>query len=267
MQKYRNTEIKSFEFSDLKADHVISQTKFQSFEFKNLTGESINSLSITEEEIRDERKYEKNNNFKIDGIVRDYRGLSRQEQNDLEEKIQIEVRRRLETAYQDAYKEGLEKGKAEGQEIAQSEFSAALSQKVEKFEKIIEEVQAHSQKLIEKNHHEIYDFVKRFTKWVILKEIDEKTYLTRLLEKLILEMNARKNLIIKVGKSNFSHMPEVIQLVEGKIGNLSNVRIEIVPEINHPGIILESENGLIDGSLEGIFENIDKIFEQVVKHE
>jgi hypothetical protein len=45
------------------------------------------------------------------------------------------------------------------------------------------------------------------------------------------------------------------------------VRVEIVPELNHPGIILESENSLIDGSLEGVFQNIDKIFEQVVKHE
>jgi flagellar assembly protein FliH len=62
-------------------------------------------------------------------------------------------------------------------------------------------------------------------------------------------------------------MPEVIQTVETRLGQLTNVRVEIVPEINHPGIILESENGLIDGSLEGVFQNIDKIFEQVVKHE
>ena len=62
-------------------------------------------------------------------------------------------------------------------------------------------------------------------------------------------------------------MPEIIQTVEARLGQLSNVRIEIVPEINHPGIILESENGLIDGSMEGVFENIDKIFEQVTKHE
>jgi flagellar assembly protein FliH len=62
-------------------------------------------------------------------------------------------------------------------------------------------------------------------------------------------------------------MPEIIQTVQARLGQLSNLRIEIVPEIQHPGIILESENGLIDGSLEGVFQNIDKIFEQVVNHE
>jgi flagellar assembly protein FliH len=42
-------------------------------------------------------------------------------------------------------------------------------------------------------------------------------------------------------------MPEIIETVEAKLGHLSNVRIEIASEINHPGIILESENGLIAG--------------------
>ena len=83
----------------------------------------------------------------------------------------------------------------------------------------------------------------------------------------MLELNARKNLIVKVGRANFEQMPEIIQTVEARLGQLSNLRIEIVPEIQHPGIILESENGLIDGSLEGVFQNIDKIFEQVVNHE
>ena len=123
-----------------------------------------------------------------------------------------------------------------------------------------------NEKIIDKSRHEIYEFVKRFTKWIVLKEINEKLYLENLLEKLILELNARKNLIIKVGLANFNQMPEVVQAVEARLGQLSNLRIEVVPEIQHPGIILESENSLIDGSIEGVFQNIDKIFEQVVKH-
>ncbi len=101
----------------------------------------------------------------------------------------------------------------------------------------------------------------------MLKEINEKMYLENLLEKLILELNSRKNIIVKVGQNNFAHMPEIIKTVEAKLGQLSNVRVEIVPELNEPGIILECENGLIDGSLQGVFLNIDKIFEQVLGHE
>ena len=177
------------------------------------------------------------------------------------------MKRRLEAAYQDAYQEGLEKGRAEGKEEALNEFHEVLGQRVEEFGQVIAQVQSQSDKVIEKNRTEVYEFIKRFTKWIVLKEINEKVYLETLLEKLILELNARKNLIVKVGRANFAQMPEVVQTVEARLGQLSNIRIEIVPEINHPGIILESENGLIDGSLEGVFANIDKIFEQVIKNE
>jgi flagellar assembly protein FliH len=268
MQKYRDAEIKSFEFNDLKSNHVVTQQgEFQSFSFKTLTGESVNSTKASDESIRTERDFAAKNNFKIDDIVKDYRGLSRQEQTDLEKKIQAEVKRRLEASFQDAYKEGLEKGRLEGEARAYQEVEAKMHEQVDAFTNVIEAVKGQTDKIIENNRSDVYEFVKRFTKWIILKEVNEKTYLTSLLEKLILELNARKNLIVKVGRENFADMPDIVKAVEAKLGHLSNVRIEIAQELTHPGIILESENGLIDGSLEGVFNNIDKIFEQVVGHE
>lgn len=263
MEKYRNAEIKPFQFSDLQGTHVVTQNQFKPFEFQDLNGETVNSVKASEEDIRSERKFAAKNNFKIDNVVSDSRGLSRQEQNDFELRIQEEVKRRLETAYQEAYAEGIERGREEGREAAHAEHQIALAEKVDEFTKVIDQVRGQTDNILEKNRSEVYEFIKRFTKWIVLKEVNEKVYLEGLLEKLILELNARKNLIIKVGRANFSQMPEVIQTVETRLGHLSNVRVEIVPEINHPGIILESENGLIDGSLEGVFRNIDKIFEQV----
>jgi flagellar assembly protein FliH len=267
MDKFRSSEIKPFQFSDLKSSHVVSASEFKTFEFKDISGVPTTSEEVTEEEIRTERKFASKNNFKIDDIVRDSRGLNRQEQSDIETKIQHGVKTRLEAAYDQAYKDGLERGREEGKDAAMAEFQDALRLKVENFGQVIAQVQSQSSKLIENNREEVYEFIKRFTKWIILKEVNENVYLEGLLEKLILELNARKNLIVKVGKANFSQMPEVISAIESRLGQLQNVRVEIVPEINHPGIILESENGLIDGSLEGVFQNIDKIFEQVVGHE
>jgi flagellar assembly protein FliH len=267
MQKFNDSTIKPFTFTDLETVNGKSAGQFQAFEFKTLSGEAVNSAAITDEEIRSERNFAKLNNFKIDGIVQDYRGLSKQEQADFEKRINEEVKARLEDAFRLAYEEGVEKGREEAKAEAAVKLEKELAVRVDEFAAVVAQVKGQSEKLLEKNRQDIYDFVKRFTKWVVLKEINEKTYLESLLEKLILELNARKSLIIKVGQANFSQMPQVIQTVEARLGQLSNVRVEIVPEINHPGIILESENGLIDGSLEGVFQNIDKIFEQVGRHE
>ncbi len=264
MEKFRNQEIKPFQFSALESTHVVSSNSFQPFEFQALAGDAGTKDRVSQEDIRSERKFAKKNNFKIDAVVSDSRGISGQEQNDLELQIRDEVQRRLEAAYDAAYQEGLEKGRGEGRASAEAEFRTQLEQQVEEMATSVGAIRGQAAAIVDANRAEIYEFVKRFTKWILLREIDEKAYLETLLEKLILELNARKNLIIKVGRANFARMPEVIAVVEGRLGQLSNVRVEIVPELEHPGIILEAENGLIDGSLEGVFGNIDKIFEQVL---
>jgi flagellar assembly protein FliH len=263
--KYKESDVKPFSFSEITGAHVVTQTKFEEFSFKEISGQPFKKETLSEDHIRKERGHEKSNaGFKIEGVVRESRGIDRQEKSDMETAIQAEVTRRLEQAYKDAYAEGLEKGRKEGQEESSKEYHEILGQKIEELGHALTQVMAQSDDLIEKNRAEVYEFIKRFTKWIIMKEIDEKVYLQGLLEKLILELNARKNLIIKVGRANFAQMPEVVAAVEQRLGQLQNTRVEIVPEIQYPGIILEAENGLIDGSLEGVFKNIDKIFEQVI---
>ena len=84
MHKYLSSEIKSFEFSDLKGTHVVTQNDFKSFTFNEISGEPFKSDKVTDETVRSERGFEKKNNFKIDGAVRDSRGLSRQDQSDFD---------------------------------------------------------------------------------------------------------------------------------------------------------------------------------------
>jgi flagellar assembly protein FliH len=264
MEKFRNQQIKPFQFSALESSHVVSSNNFQPFEFQVLDSEAGPQDRISQDDIRSERKFAKKNSFKIDAVVSDSRGISGQEQNDLELQIKDEVQRRLEAAFETAYQEGLDKGRAEGRAAAEAEARSQLKTEVEEFAVTLGAVRGQASAIVDSNRAEICEFVKRFTKWILLREINEKSYLETLLEKLILELNVRKNLIVKVGRANFDRMPEVISVVEARLGQLSNVRVEIVPELEHPGIILEAENGLIDGSLEGVFGNIDKIFEQVL---
>lgn len=266
MQKFRLDDIKPFSFSDLQGLEKSSE-KIEAFEFQSLDKGVLKTREIPQETLRLERKSEKNNNFKIDSTVREHRGISKQEQDDVENKIKEEVTKRLDSSMKQAVDEGRSLGREEGKKEIQNVITEEMKKRIDDFAMTIEAVQSQANSVLEKNKSDIQEFVKRMAQWVALKEINNKVYFETLLEKLILEMNARRNLVIKVGKNNFNQMPEVISSVEARLGQLTNVRIEIVPELNYPGIILESENGLIDGSLEGIFQNIDKIFEQVTSNE
>lgn len=270
MQKNKDFDVKPFSFTDFdQASKVVkSGSGFAPFSFETLNGQSVNSSEdISSETIRSERQFEKKNNFKIDQVVRQSRGLNGQEEEDIELRIQAEVKKRVEKIYQDAYEEGLSKGREEAFASAHQDFDSAASEKIEILAQHIEAVGTQFKSLQDKNRKQIYDFVKKFTKWVVLKEIDEQLYMEKLFEKLLLELNARQNLIVKVDANHFKEMPEVIKAVESRLGQLTNVRVELASELEYSGIIVESENGIIDGSVEGIFQVIDKIFDSVVGHE
>jgi flagellar biosynthesis/type III secretory pathway protein FliH len=86
----------------------------------------------------------------------------------------------------------------------------------------------------------------------------------RVLRSLSLEINTKNNLVIRVNKDYFTDMDETISYsVEKKVRPTKNVRVEADHDLHDRGIILESENGIIDGSLVAQFNTFDKMFEQV----
>ena len=52
-------------------------------------------------------------------------------------------------------------------------------------------------------------------------------------------------------------------ITEKIVGPLTNVRVEVAASMSDNGIIIESENGIIDGSIDAQFESLDKLFEKV----
>ena len=56
----------------------------------------------------------------------------------------------------------------------------------------------------------------------------------------------------------------VLEAVQKKMGGLHNVRTEINHDLEGPGLILECENGIINGSFNEQMKGLDKLFEGVL---
>jgi len=224
MQKFNNSDIKPFQFSDLQSDHIVENSNFEHFQYKEINGTPFNREIPSDQTIRSERRFESQNDFKIDGKVRESRGLANQEHSDFEKRVEEEVQKRIQQIRQDALAEGLNKGMLQGVEKSQAEFNQSVAGKIDDLHEVVSQVSLKSSDLVLANKNEIYEFIKRFTKWIVLKEVSHPEYLEQLLEKMILELNQKRNLIVKIGKANFSTMPEVIKAVESKLGELPNVR-------------------------------------------
>jgi flagellar assembly protein FliH len=263
MHKVKAVDVKPFSFAELQGIKPSGSEDVQSFEFQSIEEAPFTRPKVDQQTIRTERKFEAQSEFRIDDAVRNSRGISGQEKDDFEKAITKQVEIKINEIKNHGYSEGFERGKEEAFQKKQLELEAVYEEKIQKVSDVILEVSKKSNDLLVTNKEQVLEFINRLSKWVILKEVSRDMYLEKLLEKLVLELNEKRNLIVKVGRSNFAEMPELISKVENRLGQLPNVRVEIVPEVIYPGIILESDNGLIDGSLETIFKNIDKIFEMV----
>lgn len=260
----RSLEVKPFSFQSFETE--AGAASHRSFEFPELGASAAVGKVPSAKVIRAEREAEAKSSFKIDAIVRDMRGLSSQEQDDLDQRISEEVERRIARLRDEAHREGLEKGRMEGADAALREAMQRHEAQIEQMEGMLLDLQRQSEERLEAQRRDVYELVKRLSKWLVLKEVGDDSYLPKLVEKLILEMNQKQNLILRVHPDDLALMPGLLEKIEARLGALTNVRVEPGLEMSARGLVLETENGIIDATPEALFQTIDKLFEAVVGH-
>lgn len=256
-------KILNYEFQPLFKE---SETKegLSEFEFKPLSRNHVMDVKEHEKVIKIERKVAQKNSFEIAPIVREHRGMNRQEDLERQRLIQEEVEKQLVRIQDQAYREGFEKGLQDGQEEVFSQTRAEVESKLESLTEMIQLVLKTQEELLANEKMAVYRTIRNLTKWITLKEIEQDgDYVLRLLEKLIKELQVKRNILIQIDAKSFEDKPDILKILEEKLGTLNNVRLEIDYDIEGPGIIVESENGIINGSLKEQFRNLSLLFETV----
>ncbi|MEI8345895.1 MAG: FliH/SctL family protein [Pseudomonadota bacterium] len=250
-------------FDTEKTDKI--PNKVEKYELSRIH-EGVKQTVKLQKKLADERVAANNNQFKISPIVLEHRGIRKKEQEETEKKITEEVEKRIvaiqEQVMRKAYTEGLKMG----QEEVYNQTRAQTEEKMASLSSMIDEVLKQKEEIFIDQKQQIYTLIKNLTKWIILRELtDDGKYLERLMEKLINEMQTKAGLLIQVSQKDFEKMPEVLETVQKKIGELPNVRVEIDYDIQGQGMIIDCANGIIKGTLPEQFQSLDKLFESVEK--
>ena len=241
------------------ADHV------ETYNFAPIGGALQRNTPQKEKEIFVERKSAQKTGFKISPIVQKHRGIKAQEEQELEDRINDEVERRVAAIQEEAYQKGYEEGIRYGKEEVYDQTRAQIEEKLSALDQMISDVLSTQHRILRHQKNQLYQLINTLTKWVILRELNtDGKYVERLLEKLITEMQTKSNLFIQVKEADFAGMPEVLEAVQKKMGGLHNVRTEINHDLEGPGLILECENGIINGSFNEQMKGLDKLFEGVL---
>ena len=260
MNELINEEIHDYifkEFSDSVGNRDIEDYTLKDFEDRPRENKQFVKI------IKAESTTAKKKQFRISPIVKKHRGIADQEREDQQRRVNDLVEKFSlveESAFKSGYEKGLEKGREGNLPTTRSE----VDEKVNILMEMINDVLAVKVSLIENQRLEIYSLIKILTKWITLKELEkDEGYLERLLNRLITEIETNDNLLIQVNKNHFEKMPKVLERVEERLGELKNVRIEVDYDIAEQGIIIESDNGIINGSIEEQLKSLDKLFESV----
>lgn len=248
-------------FTDVPEDHAEVKT----FEFQNFFNrEELLKRADHQKTIKLERTVSEKTGFKVNPIVEVHRGLQDQEAYEKESLIQSEVERRVSEIQDQAYRAGFEEGVRQGKEEVYEQTKQAAEEKLLDLTRMIADALSREEDLIKAQQKSVYNLIKNLTKWIVLRELkNDGQYIERLLERLLVEIQSRSNMLVQVNENDFAQMPEVLDAMKRKLGELTNVRVEVDSAIESSGIIIESENGIINATLEEQMNSIEKLFEEV----
>jgi flagellar biosynthesis/type III secretory pathway protein FliH len=149
-------EFKPFQFGNLQ----VQADPSREFKMMNLD----NKLNSPEHQrvIRNEREKATEQQFRIDKIVSELRGLTKQEQDDLEKKINTQVQSKLNQLKEEAYQQGLNEGKKIGSSQAYDEAILIHQQQIEDFKVMIENSKNQLDNILFQSKNDAYLVLKRF---------------------------------------------------------------------------------------------------------
>ncbi len=257
-------DFKSYEFQDLKKNESINQDSVKSYEFQALA-EVSEMDSQSELGFDDFKNLNKSNkDFKVAPVVKAYKKINRYLDIYKEKRINDEIEKKLLKLEKKAFEKGYNDGFRQGEEKSYAEKTKETEEKIGVLSNFVEEVLKTKKELLENEKHCVYELIKSLVKWIILRELkDDDKYIFRILEKLAVDMENKNNVLIQIDKREFEKNKDIFQDMKNVLKKIPNVEFDVSQDIENKGIILITENEIVDGTLERQFENLDKIFSQI----
>jgi len=256
--------VEKYVFSDFSAGSAVNGSDVQTYVLKEFAHIEVVQKKEMSKIIKVEREQAAKHSFIISPLVSKFRGIDAQEQEEKENRIKQEVTEQFSSIKDQGFKTGYDAGFEKGREEVYAQMRETAGEQLSLLSDMVTRVLNVEAQLLIKQKQQVYQLICNLTKWVVLKEISQDAnYVERLLEKIINELQTKENLLIQVSKDHFEKMPGVVEILQERLGKFTNVRIEIDYAIHDQGIVVETANSLIDGTIEQQLKGIDKLFESV----
>jgi flagellar assembly protein FliH len=195
--------------------------------------------------------------FKLSQLAKEAMGEDEKEKQRADILVKNRIEAETEAARAMGIKEGYVEGLARGKEEALAEYRKTSGEKIDRIVTLLKSMEEAKVAIFEANQNFLIDLSFRVGRSVLLRElITDREYVTRLTRDLLERTDIRDNLTIKLNPADAALADELKSGLHATFSNLRNLAIETSSEVRGGGVVMESEWGAIDASIDTQLSNL-----------
>lgn len=204
---------------------------------------------------------QENSDFKIDRIVSMTTGISELEKISLSERVEVEALVRLKAMQEEAYQQGYDLGRDEGQESAYLEKTEDLSNRIAQIDAVVSSLTVLKSHLVKQNEVSLVELVFKIAAKIAMSAVksDPEMILT-VLQQAAAEAQDEESILIRLAQSDL----EFVEATKARLGQefefLRRAKLELSEDVSPGGCVLITNFGQVDATVE---KRLEKVWQSV----
>ena len=223
---------------------------------------SIGSV-ISEQALEYAENHEARGDFRVDKVVAEYVGIDELEKESQQKEIANQALKLSQEVQEKAYEESYALGLKEGREKAYLEEKARIDSEMEIFRNLIEEVKVIKSDLMKENEKQIVNLCFYMAKRLLMKEVEEdEAYIQTLIKKTLEMAQSDEEVTIRVSPEDKIWLDRHQDTILKELNLDPSTKIEEDSQVSRGGVIIETNHGVIDASIEQRLAKLESIVKE-----
>lgn len=200
---------------------------------------------------------QENPDFKIDRIVSMTTGIAELEKVSLSERVEVEALERLKSMQEEAYRQGYDLGRDEGQESAYQEKSDELAQRLHRLDGIMSSLENLKSELVKQNEASIVTLIYQIANKIAMAEIKQNPELVLpVLQQAAVGSQDEEQIVIRISQTDL----EFIENTKARLGQefefVKRAKLEANEDVRQGGCVIVTNFGQVDATIEKRLEKV-----------
>lgn len=203
------------------------------------------------------RTEHENPDFRLDRVVSITSGIEELEKVSLSERVEAEALERLKLMQEEAYAQGYDLGRDEGQESAYRELSDAITERLQKIDTTIAKLELLQTDLVRQNESSLISLVYQLAKKIAMTEIKENPELIlEVLKQAAADAQDEQNLLVRLSPDDLHFIESMKEKLSKDFEFMKRAKLEESEYIQPGGCVIVTNYGQVDASIEKRLEKV-----------